>query len=205
MYLSETCPHCSQVLQSLTDLLKAGNFASLKLLNISHHPQQAQALNIKNLPWVKIGPFEIEGLSPVHEYANWARLVNTTEGLCHYLKLLLETGQLKKAEYVVESEELGFDALITLLADGEANITVRTGASAILEAHEGSKMLEQAMPVIARMLKSDKANIRADACYFLGLTHNPVAISKLKPMLQDENSQVYELAHESIEKLSAFR
>ncbi len=205
MYLSETCPHCPQVLLNLTDLLKAGDIASLQLLNISHFSRQAETLNIKSLPWVKIGPFEIEGLSSAHEYAKWARLVNTIEGLCNYLKLLLETGQLQKAGYVVESEDEGFDALIALLSDGKANITVRTGASALLEAYEGSQKLEQAMPVIAEMLKSDRVNIRADACYFLGLTHNPMAISKLKPMLQDGDSQVYELASESIEKLSAYR
>ncbi|MFV1993746.1 MAG: hypothetical protein ACC635_07570, partial [Acidiferrobacterales bacterium] len=144
MYLSETCPHCPQVLQSLTDLLKAGNLASLKLLNISYHSRQAQVLNIKSLPWVKIGPFEIEGLSPAHEYANWARVVNTIEGLCDYLKLLLGSGQLKKAEDVIASENGGFDALLVLLADVEADITVRTGASALLEALEGSRKLEQA-------------------------------------------------------------
>jgi len=204
MFLSETCPHCPQVLQSLTDLLKAGNLASLKLLNISYHSRQAQMLNIRSLPWVKIGPFEIEGLSPAHEYAKWASAVNTIEGLRNYLKLLLETGQLKKAENIIESEDGGFEALIALLADVEANIAVRTGASALLEAHEGSQKLKQAMPVIAEMLKSGKANIRADTCYFLGLTHNPMAISLLQPMLRDGNKQVHELASESIEKLSSF-
>ena len=204
MFLSETCPHCPQVLLNLTDLLKAGDLASLKILNISHHSRQARELNIRSLPWVKIGPFEIEGLSRAHEYAKWARAVNTIEGLCDYLKLLLETGQLKKAEYVIESEDEGFDALLTLVADVEANITVRTGASALLEALEGSQKLEQAISEIAGMLKSDKANIRADACYFLGLTHNPIAISMLQPMLRDGNKHVHELASESIEKLSSF-
>ena len=204
MFLSETCPHCPQVLLSLTDLLKAGNLASLKLLNISHYSRQARELNIRSLPWVKIGPFEIEGLCPADEYAKWARTVNSIEGLCNYLKLLLETAQLKKAEQIIASEDGGFNALIVLLADVEANITVRTGASALLEAYEGSQMLAEAMPKIAGMLKSDKANIRADACYFLGLTHNPMAISLLRPMLRDDDKQVHELASDSIDKLSSF-
>lgn len=205
MFISESCPHCPVMMANLTDLLKQGSLASLKIFNIYFHAQYARELNVRSLPWVKIGCFEIEGLCSASELEKWARTENTIEGMCAYLIMLLESGKLQKAEHITGNEPHGLSAILVLLADSETNLSVRIGASALLEGLAGNSILANATVEIARMLRSDGANIRADACYFLGLTHNPEAIKFLEPMLKDSDKQVREIAGETMEKLSTFQ
>lgn len=204
MFISESCPHCPAMMTNLINILKRGGLATLKIYNIDCHAQRAQQMNVRSLPWIKIGSFVIEGLCAASELEKWVRTESTLEGKRAYLVMLLESGKLHKAEEFLENEADGLPALLSLLADSETNISVRTGASALLEGLEGSKPLTNATKIITKMLYSDGANIRADACFFLGLTHNPGLIKSLAAMLKDSNEQVREIAEESIEKLSAY-
>lgn len=201
MFMSESCPHCPAMMANLIDLLKSGELASLEIMNIEYHAQRAQELNVRSLPWLKIAYVELEGLHSASELKKWVGSVNTIEGMCDYLVMLLESGKLQKAELVVAKEADGLGAVLALLENAETNISVRTGLSVLLEGFEGSDRLKKATSRLTSMLGANGANIRADACFFLGLTHNPMAIKSLEPMLNDRDEHVQEIASESIEKL----
>ena len=56
------CPYCPTVLQGLESLREAGIIRKLEAINIEEHPEIAQAAGVRTVPWVRIGPFELEGL-----------------------------------------------------------------------------------------------------------------------------------------------
>lgn len=201
MFFAPSCPHCPAMMANLTSLLKNGMLASLNILNIELHAQGANELGVRSLPWVKIGNYELDGLRTTSELEKWAKSGNTIEGASDYLAMLLKSGKLQQATQYLEVEPHGLASLVALLEDIEQDISVRTGISALLEGLEGSDKLANSVELLSSLLSSKMANIRADACFFLGLTHNPGASRFLDPMLKDTDKHVREIAEESLEKL----
>ena len=62
MLLGTHCPYCPTVLKELGELVKSGVIGKLVVVNIEQHPEVARELGVRSVPWVRIGPFELEGL-----------------------------------------------------------------------------------------------------------------------------------------------
>jgi thiol-disulfide isomerase/thioredoxin len=65
LFISGTCPHCPAVMQSLTQLVKAGKLARLDIFNIELNADAAATRGVRSVPWVQLGPFE-----PKMNYSN---------------------------------------------------------------------------------------------------------------------------------------
>ena len=132
------CPWCPKVLESLKDLLADGVIASLETVNVDEQPEIAAELNVRTVPWVRIGPFELEGLRSEQELKEWAHKAGSAEGLAAYLDELLSTGKIDKALGMVRKDPASLDALLALFSDTETQINTRIGISAIIDDLEGS-------------------------------------------------------------------
>ena len=53
--LATGCAHCPAVLEGLSRLLKLGKIGRLEAVNIVEHPQAAQAVGTRSVPWTRIG------------------------------------------------------------------------------------------------------------------------------------------------------
>lgn len=115
---------------------------------------------------------------------------------------LLE-GQLQKVLATVEKEPKALADLLPILANPEANMNVRFGASAVLERHAGTPALQALLPALGLLSGHGDPRVRADACHILGLTGSPDAIKYLEARLEDPDAAVREIAAESIEELQA--
>ncbi|MCU7801111.1 MAG: thioredoxin family protein [gamma proteobacterium symbiont of Lucinoma myriamae] len=56
LFIAPGCPHCPNVLQALSELIKDGEIAEMEVSNMALVPEKAQELNIRSVPWIKIGP-----------------------------------------------------------------------------------------------------------------------------------------------------
>ena len=71
LLIATGCQHCPSMLQSLSDLIKEGKIARLEIVNIVQDPERAQALNVRSVPWLKIGEYELIGLKTKTEILQW--------------------------------------------------------------------------------------------------------------------------------------
>ena len=199
------CPWCPKVLASLQELQADGTIASLETVVIEEQPELAADLGVRTVPWVRIGPFELEGMRSTAELRDWAEKAGTEHGVSDWLDELLSSGQIKKVERRIVAEPDTLATLITLFAKSDTGINTRIGISAIIEDLEGSTLLQQQFDQLAELLQHTDANIRADACHFLSLTGLPGAQPLIEPLLNDADADVRGMAKDSLEHLQGSR
>jgi len=61
LIIASNCSHCQQVLTDISELVKAAEIGELRVINITASPEKAQVYNIRSVPFIKIGPFELFG------------------------------------------------------------------------------------------------------------------------------------------------
>lgn len=201
LLLTTTCPYCPAVLAALNDLVKSGDIGRLEVVNIGTHPEIAKQYGVRTVPWVRIGPFELEGLRSPAELKQWVERAGTPEGLAEYFHELLKEGALPKVSTQAARDPAALDALLRLLGDTDTELTVRIGINAVFEELEGSPTLQRAVETLIALSTHRDAHIRGDAAHLLSLTHNPSVQLHLERLLQDEIADVREIAREGLERL----
>ncbi len=191
------CPHCPTVHAGLSELVKRGKIGRLEVINISTHPDVAEKYGVRGVPWLRLGPFELQGLRSPVELAQWA----ARAGMAEYFRELLDTGGLAKVITVVRRDPSQLDALLLLLADPATAIGVRVGIGAVIEEFAGTAELQRLVDELGRLTLNQDAHIRGDAAHFLALTRDARAIAFLKPLVNDAKQQVREIARESLSAL----
>jgi HEAT repeat protein len=203
LLFTSTCPYCPTVLAALSDLVKSGDIGRLEVVNIGARPEIAQQFGVRTVPWVRIGPFELEGLRSPAELKQWVERAGTPEGLAEYFHELLKEGALPKVSAQVARDPAALDAMLRLLGDSDTELTVRIGISAVFEGLEGKPALRRAVEALIALSTHRDAHIRGDAAHLLSLTHDPAAQPHLQRLLEDDVADVREIAREGLERLSA--
>jgi thiol-disulfide isomerase/thioredoxin len=203
MLLGTHCPHCPTVLKGLSELVKSGAVGKLEAVNIELHPDIARALGVRSVPWVRIGPFELDGLRSEKELRTWAETAGTETGYASYLDELLSTGKIDRAIKLVQRSPEAFKALLVLFSDSETQLNTRIGISAIIENLAGSELLQGLVDRLGELSRHDDPRIRGDAAHYLGLTGNTRAVTYLERLEDDADADVKAVARESLEMLKA--
>lgn len=201
MCLSGHCPNCPAVLAALVDMVKAGSLGELRVVNVEQRPALAQALGIRAVPWVRIGPFELTGLRSRAELDTWASRAVSETGLADGFHALLKEGGLDQVVEAVRQVPERLAAVLPIVANPEASLNVRIGAGAVLESFAGQPALRALLPRLAELATDADARVRADACHYLGLTGDPGARPALQARLDDPDAEVREIAAESLAQL----
>ena len=196
-----SCPHCPAVLASLAAMAKDGLLGRLEVVNVAVHPEVAEALGVRSLPWLRIGPFELTGARGRAELEEWARRADSEAGMADYFHALLKDGELPRVRAMIAAQPALLAELPPIVADPEAGINVRIGASAIFEGLAGSATLQALVPNLADLAAHDDARIRADACFYLGLSRSSAARPALAVCSKDANAEVREIAAEALGEL----
>ena len=205
LLLTSTCPYCPAVLTALNDLVKKGDIGKLEVVNIGMHPEVARRQGVRTVPWVRLGPFELEGLRSPAELKQWVERAGTPEGLAEYFHELLKEGALPKVSAQAANNPAALDALLHLLGDPDTELTVRIGINAVFEGLEGNAALQRSVDALIALSNHRDAHIRGDAAHLLSLTHNPLAQSHLDRLLKDDIADVRDIAREGLERLGAHR
>ena len=203
LLLTSTCPYCPAVLAALNDLVKSGDIGRLEVVNIGAHPDIAQRYGVRTVPWVRLGPFELEGLRSPAEFKQWVERAGTPEGLAEYFHELLKEGALPKVSAQAARDPAALDALLRLLGDPDTELTVRIGINAVFEGLEGNPMLQRTVGALVALSAHRDAHVRGDAAHLLSLTHDPSVQPHLQRLLADEVADVREIAREGLERLAA--
>ena len=201
MVLGSRCPHCPTVLQGLSELIKQGRIGRLEVINLEQRPELAEELGIRAVPWVRLGPFELEGLRSAAELKQWAERAGSTQGLAEYFQELLKEGKLQQVVDHIRRDPSALKGLLVPLSDPEAELQIRLGIGAVMEDLAGSEALQANVAGLGELTRHEQALVRNDACHYLGMSESPEAVPYLRARLQDSDPGVVEVAQEALEQL----
>ncbi|MFP5381332.1 MAG: HEAT repeat domain-containing protein [Gammaproteobacteria bacterium] len=202
LLLSTHCPHCPTVLAALADLVKQGAIGRLEAVNLEQHPEVGQALGVRSVPWVRIGRIELAGQHGKAELAEWAAKADSEAGIADWFHVLLKEGRLPRAQAAIEADPTLLAAVLPIVGNPEASLNVRLGAGVLIEAFAGSDTLRALLPRLGELSQHTDARVRADACHYLGLTGGAAAKPWLEARVNDADSDVREIAAESLASFS---
>lgn len=189
------------MLAALVDLLKQGGIGKLEAVNLEQHPEIAQTLGVRSVPWTRIGRFELAGVRSKSELTDWAAKAGTENGIADWFHSLLKEGQLARVQSLIEAEPGLLTAVLPIVGNVEASLNVRLGAGVLLEHFANSDALAALLPRLGELSQHPDARVRADACHYLGLTGKASARSWLNARHHDEDADVREISAESLDKL----
>lgn len=200
LLIAPGCPHCQSVLNSLTAMVKSADIGRLTIVNIAQYPDAATEVGTRSVPWMRIGNYELSGNYSAGELKSWVNKAARGNGDA-YIRELLEQQQLEQAIHYINNDASGVSQLIELMQKESDSLGVKFGIAALFEALEGSDKLIQAIPELGKLSQHEKANLRGDAAYYLGLSHSQSARPWLLPLLQDSQQDVREIAQEALDAL----
>ena len=203
LLISTHCPHCPAMLSALADLVKQGIVGRLEVINLEQRPEVGQTLGVRSVPWLRIGGVELAGVRSKAELADWAAKAGSEAGMADYFHLLLKEGQLPRAQALIEADPTLLAAVLPIVGNVDASLNVRLGAGVLLEEFAGSDTLRALLPRLGELSQHADARVRADACHYLGLTGDAAANSWLDARLGDEDTDVREIAAESLDSLAS--
>jgi thioredoxin-like negative regulator of GroEL len=202
LFITNSCPHCPGVMQSLTGLVKSGELGQLEIINLQQSPDLAQQHNVRSVPWLKLGPFELTGQRTKGDIQQWIKRIGDNNAMGDYFVELMLSGEINKVQQLIEEKPETFPALINLIAETDSNLSARVGAGAVIEGLAGTDLLKQHIPLLAELSQHETASIRNDACYYLGLSQDILAKPYIETLLNDADSDVKETAIESLENIN---
>jgi len=123
-------------------------------------------------------------------------------GVADYFHVLLMEGALKTVVEMVQNRPGLLAELLPIVANPEASMNVRFGASAAFERFAGTPALRALVVPLGELAAHADARVRADACHYLGLSGSVDARKYLEPRLADENAEVREIAADSLGEIA---
>lgn len=201
LLIATGCQHCPSVLQSMSELVKEAKLASLEVVNIVAAPERAAALNVRSVPWIKLGDFELVGMKSKTELEQWIYKANNPENMSDYFEELMTSGELSKVQEMVEQQPEYIQSLLDIMSSDQSGLSARVGVAAVFEHISGSDTLINAIDTLGEYCYSPNARVRNDACYYLGLSLHQKAKKYIQPLLDDEDADVRECAADALEEI----
>ena len=198
LFTTPVCPHCPAVKQGLTQLLQEGLLGALEVVDATRETERAQALNVRGVPWLRLGEFELEGQMSLGELRHWAELAARPDGFKHYFYEMLKSGRRAKVEASLREDPSRAAWLAKLVTDPEAGMAVRLGIGAVLEELQGTGLTQAMVPPLAEVLSAAESRDRADIAYFLSLIDGEAARAALQTCLDDTDPEVREIARDAL-------
>lgn len=206
LLISTGCAHCQQVLAALVDLAKRGLIGRLEIINVAVSAPPEAIGEVRSVPWVRIGPFELAGARSADELGAWAARIEEPAAFADYLTEQLENGELATATAACRRHDTLRPALLRTLGDLETPFAVRIGATAVVEelAHDPAWFGDPATrAALFALADSPHPQVRADAAHLIGLVDADDAMTTLRRLLEDDDPSVREIAAESIAERTA--
>lgn len=205
MLLSSHCAYCPSVLDALSKMIKAGDIASLKVINLEKTPDAMQKYKVRSVPWVRIGTHELSGsqtIEALRQRAEWAQKdLDKAENTVADFDFSLSEGQVDKVISEIKNTPDKMQSIMELLGDSGTVLSTRIGMGVVFEDFAGSDLLKTLIPQLAELSKHQDQRIRADVYHYLGMTADLKAIPILEAGKGDKDKEVRAIITDSLEEL----
>ena len=209
MLLSGHCAFCPAVLDALSKMIKAGDIGELTVINLEQHPDAMQTYQVRSVPWVKIGNYELSGaqtLEALKQRAEWAKRDaeasdDGAKNQAAEFDFLLSDGQADKVIEAIKKDPAAIQAIMQLLGDPGTILSTRIGIGVLFEELANSDLLKSLIPQLGTLTQHEDPRIRADAYHYLGLSGDQQALPLVEKGLNDPDPEVKEIAADSLHEL----
>lgn len=206
LFIATGCSHCPIVLNELSEQLKKGAIASLKITNIAVDNKRAAELNIRSVPWFSISHDDsymiFSGSHSPKEIQQWVKTANNKDGMQEYVEDALSNGQLATVIQAIEIEPASFAAVISMLEDEDTSMEVRIGLDALIESFSSSEVLKNNVDAFKKIARSNNLRLQIDALHYIALAGNREDSDFLNEFTQQDDPQLKDAAVEAIETLN---
>lgn len=205
LFVATGCIHCPLVLKELSEQLKQGFLASLKVTNIAVDSSVADALNIRSVPW-----FSLEGDNSLmifsgnyngKEIQHWVNHSQNENGMADYIEEFLGKGELLTVVQAINIKPEIFSTVIAMLEDEETAMNIRIGLDALIENFTATELLKSYAESFKKIAELDDPRLQVDALHYLALTGDKSYQPFLQAQCAHDNPQVQEAAVEALETL----
>jgi hypothetical protein len=201
LLMGRQCPYCPTVLRHLQTLQAEGTIGALETVVLEDHPEKAAELGVRSVPWVRIGSFELAGLRSEQELRDWAHKAGAADGQARYLEELLGSGGIDRCLAMIRADHDVLQDLLQVFIDPDVELNIRIGISAVMESLAGTPALLSIAEQLHALLSHEDARVRGDACHYLALSGAGQAADWIRPLLEDADSNVREIAADSLAEL----
>ena len=205
LFIATGCRHCPIVLKELSEQLKKGGLASLKITNIAVDNKRAEKLNIRSVPWFSLSnknSFMIfSGDHSPKEIQHWLATSQSKNGMKEYIEEYLSNGQLMTITQAIQINPEIFSHVITMIKDKETSMDIRIGLDVLIENFSASEILQEYSDELKAIASSDNTRLKIDALHYLALTGDIKNKEFLQEKMKDSDMQIKEAAIEALETL----
>lgn len=202
LLVSTQCPHCSTMLEHVSELIKSGELASLEVINLSIEPEKAAELgDIRSVPWLRVGDFVLTGsqsLAAIRQRITWTEEASS---LASDFDQLLSNGKVDKVITHLQQHPEAISAIMQLLGDEGTVLSSRIGIGVIMEEFAGSDFLLDLIPQLGEFAHHKDSRVAVDAIYYLGLSGSNKVIPILQNFVNHNDSELREAAEDGLETL----
>jgi glutaredoxin len=201
LLVSNNCPHCHRMKTQLEEKYKQGLLKHIDIINIEQNQAVADKYSVRSVPWLKLGDFVFSGALTSSELDDWIAACQQPGGDQTYLQNKLEQGNLDSVIDYISAKPSSLSALLEVLTDDELKMNVRIGIGAVVEHFAATPPLQQAIPLLRKLLSNSQGKNRADVCYYLALTGRDEVHDDLKLLLDDDDREVRDIAKDALSEI----
>jgi hypothetical protein len=196
------CAHCPAVMQHLSTLLKENALGKLEVINIHQHPEIAQQLNVRSVPWLKLGEFTLSGSYSLNELRNYIEFTSSAQGISKYIDQQLSEGQLSSLTEEIKHHPHWVASVFQLLTDEDTSMQTRLGIDSLIESISEIGILRDYVDELGQLSKQVHVSRLADIIHYLGLTHSKKAIEFINTHCDHENPDIRESCQDALEEIN---
>ena len=205
LLIATGCRHCPVILKELTEQLKKGELASLKITNIAVKNKRAEELNVRSVPWFSLSnknSFMIfSGEHSPKEVQQWLASSQAKNGMQEYIESFLGDGQLMTIVQAIQIKPEIFSHVLSMIKDEETSMDVRIGLDVLIENFSASEILQKYTAELKSIASSDNLRLKIDALHYIALTGDIKNKDFLQEKTKDSDVQVKDAAIEALETL----
>ena len=206
LFVATGCNHCPLVLNELSEQLKKGAIAELKVINIALDNTRADELNIRSVPWFSLTnnhAFMIfSGNHSPKEIISWLKEAQNSEGMKNYIEYSLSNGELMIVSQAINIQPKVLSSVIAMLGDEKTSMDIRIGLDVLIEQFSTTKLLQNYTNELKTIALCDVPRLQIDALHYIALTGDIENELFLQEQTQNSNHQIKEAALEAIETLN---
>ena len=206
LFIATGCSHCPVVLNELSEQLKKGSIAELKIINIAVDNTLADALNVRSVPWFSLAnnhSFMIfSGNYSPKEIKNAIGVAQNNEGMKDYIEESLSKGELMTVSQAINIQPSVLSSVIAMLGDEETSMDIRIGLDVLIEQFSTTKILQDYTNELKKIATCNIVRLQIDALHYIALTGDVENKTFLQEQVENTNPQIKEAALEAIETLN---
>jgi thioredoxin-like negative regulator of GroEL len=198
VFVSAACPHCKQAVESAGSVARASSVVNVTVIDAQLHPEQAQRYSVQSVPVTVLDDgLTWIGAESAQEIARRILSRSASDHDVEVFRSLVETGRHADAvDRVLSGAGAAHLAAIWIRSTTSSRIGLMLIAEGVLE--QNPQALHAVVDDLTPALTADDAALRGDTADLLGQIGHPRGLEALRPLLDDPNPDVAEIAAEAL-------